>query len=413
MNLKNKDSFICTVWLFFLVFPVSFELISVGSKPIDLVFSDIYPVIFFTLLFVFNIKVRSRSVWYIPFFAMFYYLSISIVGSLIEQGALSNIFSSIRFSKQLLLIPCGAAFFALYGWKGLKGYPYVVIAIFVIIILSDFFSGSFPRGCGYEGRWGGCIGGTEVYGFPNSSSSYFALLTLSLLVYLDKQISIRYLALLGLGVGVILSVLSLSRASWLFLFCGFFLFFLYQVKLIYKLLFGAVISIIIVIFHESLLSLINGLTIFDGVTGKVSYYADGAEISSGRVGIWQESLALIAKSPIFGYGFEYFSNYVDGYDTPHQQYLELLFKSGLIGLSIYLIVIFLFWQSVKSITINSRSSKIYFITIFCCLLPLLINGLFQPILSYSLVGNLFMFALGISLEANKQLKLSSQGYQVS
>ncbi|MBX3436200.1 MAG: O-antigen ligase family protein [Planctomycetaceae bacterium] len=59
---------------------------------------------------------------------------------------------------------------------------------------------------------------------------------------------------------------------------------------------------------------------------------------SGRSTIWGETWDLFADRPLFGYGFEPYSERAT-FDTPHQQYLEVLYKCGLVGMALYACVL--------------------------------------------------------------------------
>jgi len=64
---------------------------------------------------------------------------------------------------------------------------------------------------------------------------------------------------------------------------------------------------------------------------------------SFRLGIWTEFLRQIAASPIFGLGITTNDDVLMGehmIQHPHSMYLSVLFQGGLIGLTLYLIVLF-------------------------------------------------------------------------
>ncbi|MBA6349474.1 O-antigen ligase [Colwellia sp. BRX8-9] len=402
MNLNDR-AFIWSsfLWGLLLFIPISIRLGELSGKPLDFVFSDFFPLIFIVLCGVYRSKCFSIYSIYLPLIAISYYLGIALIAAITDGGSLSNMASAVRFSKQFLLIPCGAIFFHIYGWAGLRYFSYSILFILLSLTLSDVFLGSFPRGCGYEGRWGGCLILNEVYGFPNSSASYVVLLSLTLIVFYKLGELSKLLLLVGLLSSFILALLSLSRASWVFFALGVFFFLLFNASYYKKILISIVTIIILIGLSFTDIFTLFEAQIFRGVVNKMSYYAEGHEITSGRVGIWSETLTLIFQKPIFGYGFDYFSSYVSGYDTPHQQYLELLFKSGMFGALIYIFCIYLLFYTIKKISI-AYNYHIHWLILWVVIFPLLINALFQPIFSYSLVGNAFMFILGVLLEAHQK-----------
>ena len=404
MNLNQRSfGWSSFLWGILLFIPISIRLAELGGKPIDIVLSDLFPLFFLVIAVLYRKNSFSSYSIYLPIFAIAYYLGIALFTSILDGGSLSQIASSIRLSKQFLLIPCGAVFFHVWGWAGLRYFSYSILIILTSILLKDVLADGFPRGCGYQSRWGGCTPFGEVYGFPNSSASYLVLLSLSLFIFYKLSILSKSFLLWGIFCCAVLSLFSLSRSSWVFLFLGLLFFYLFTANSYKKTITSifTVISLLVLSFLGAFS--FTEMPIFKGVINKVTYYADGNEITSGRTQIWYDTLELIYEKPIFGYGFDYFSNYISGFDTAHQQYLELLFKSGMVGILIYFFCIYLFFYTVKKIS-TAYALNIHKLVLWVVLVPLLINGLFQPIFSYSLVGNTFMFFFGFILEANKRLQ---------
>ncbi|WP_199611288.1 O-antigen ligase family protein [Flocculibacter collagenilyticus] len=371
----------------------------------DMIISDFYPFILLPFFFLYGLKIKSKAIFLLPLVAIGYYLGIAIVASFTEYGSIGNLASSLRFSKQFLLIPCGALLFTLYGWRGVKSFSSSIIFILCAILLSDLIYGSWPRGCGYEGRWGGCLAKFEVYGFPNSSTSYIVLLSLTLILFHHVKLISTKLLTLALLISAFIALLSISRSAWVFITTGLFFTFLVSINIKRKVLYLYILSILIILLFAFDWNLPINTSLFDGVLNKFNYYTAGNEITSGRTDIWLAAASLILHSPLFGFGFNYFSIYMPQFDTPHQQYLELLFKSGIIGFSIYMYCIYLFCIKFKQLCFNHQVDiKLYKLMLMSVLLPLLINGLFQPIFSYSLMGNFFMFALGFAIEATKSIE---------
>ncbi|NVK67539.1 MAG: O-antigen ligase family protein [Vibrio campbellii] len=389
------------LFAFLLLSPLSITLLEVSGKPVDISLSDLILVLIpFSFIYV---GLRNKLTLLLPAFLVFFYLSLAMIHSILEGGQLSNVISSLRFSKQFLLIAAGGAFFVIYKHNKSNVFVHVFFVISVVILFSDIVWGAFPRGCGYEGRWGGCFLGIDVYGFPNSSASYLAIGFLVILfLHSIKLVSIN-VTIFTFIIIALLSLLSLSRTSWVTLFLGGigFLLFLRNPFLIFSYLSLLFITACLIVFN---MDAIIDMPIFEGMVNKVAYYSSGNEMTSGRTHIWFDTLALWSEQPLFGYGFDYFSKYVVGFDTPHQQYLELLFKSGFFGTIIYLLLccytVFLLSDFLKykaNFDEGSISLRLLAIVAF----PVAVNGLFQPILSYSTVANITMFTLGYLLEFNK------------
>lgn len=389
------------LFAFLLLSPLSITLLEVSGKPVDISSSDLMSVLIpFSLIYV---GLRNKLTLLLPAFLIFFYLSLAMIHSILEGGQLSNVISSLRFSKQFLMIAAGGAFFVIYKQNKSNVFVCVFCVISVVILFSDIVWGGFPRGCGYEGRWGGCFLGLDVYGFPNSSASYLAIGFLVILfLHSIKLVSVK-VTIFAFVIIAILSLLSLSRASWVTLFLGGigFLIFLRNPFLIFAYLSLFFITACMIFFN---MDAIIDMPIFEGMVNKVAYYSSGNEMTSGRTHIWFDTLVLWSDQPLFGYGFDYFSKYVVGFDTPHQQYLELLYKSGFFGTVIYLLLccytVFLLSVFLKY-KANFNEGNIPLRLLAIVAFPVAVNGLFQPILSYSTVANIAMFTLGYLLEFNK------------
>ena len=88
--------------------------------------------------------------------------------------------------------------------------------------------------------------------------------------------------------------------------------------------------------------------------------------SSGiRMEMYKNTLALIQRSPLIGHGvgslrLEY-NELVKSQDTllrdvtnPHNQYLMILFDTGLIGGTLFFLMLYYFWQSANRIKMTSE-----------------------------------------------------------
>ncbi|MFA9385130.1 MAG: O-antigen ligase family protein [Vibrio cyclitrophicus] len=400
--------FFLYISVFILLSPLSITLMELSGKPVDLVLSDF--LLMLVPLALLTSGFKSKYTVLIPALMIFFYLSLSAFSAILDGGQLSNVVSSLRFTKQFLLITAGGAFFLVFGKVDVDVVIRVSITILIIILASDLFFGSFPRGCGYEGRWGGCFIQREVYGFPNSSASYMVILFLGILFLHSINLVPAKNVIYVFSIVIILSVLSLSRTAWFTIALGGLAFLITLRKPIFIAIYTFLFLFLSLFVYYNFKD-ISTLPIFEGIVNKISYYANGNEVTSGRTDIWFDTIVLWAERPLFGFGFDYFSNYVPGFDTPHQQYLELLFKSGLIGLFLYLslclkVVFMLSDYFCKASFLKSR--YVLFRLIFILVFPVLINGLFQPILSYSIVSNMIMFILGYILEFNKSNYL--EGY---
>lgn len=89
---------------------------------------------------------------------------------------------------------------------------------------------------------------------------------------------------------------------------------------------------------------------------------------TGRVDIWNRNLEYIKEKPIFGYGIEFEGNRIlknDGFSHAHNQYLEIIYESGVIGLALFGYLIISIIQKLHKYK-NHKFTKI--ISLFICLI---------------------------------------------
>ena len=133
------------------------------------------------------------------------------------------------------------------------------------------------------------------------------------------------------------------------------------------------------------------------VQDRVNRSTESEDPSSGRFDIWEFALELSAEKPIFGYMFESFSRYTGDVDTPHQQYLEVLYKCGGLGLLFYGSVLGSCWMVTNRLLrlATFRSPAWYRLHAMVAMLgAVLLGNLTQPNLTYSLTGNMVFLMFG-------------------
>jgi|GEM_PF-1508155 len=86
------------------------------------------------------------------------------------------------------------------------------------------------------------------------------------------------------------------------------------------------------------------------------------DLEHGRWPIWKATLAMIGDAPIFGHGWGTFEALLPGYrpeptgffyDHAHNEYLEVMAESGIVGLSVLAWMIFLFFRRAVT-TLSAR-----------------------------------------------------------
>ena len=388
-----------TLILLLYMFPLSLTVANVGGKPIDIVPSDIF-LLLVPFIVLFGVKF-SRHLSYAGF-GVSYFCVLALAGGVLNDGSLSPIFSGLSFVMPMLHIYVGYWFWGKYGSEGFKYFPEVLLFVFGTILFSDLLYGSFPRGCSISGRWGGCIANTGVYGFPNSSMSFIAISS-ALFFYRVKNANTKFVRLTFSGALMVLGAmtfLSMSRSSSLafvlVMIVG--LFNLWPRRTILSL------PVVGMVFYFLDKSLLESSFVFKGLLYRVQSSVERGDVSGGRFDIWWDTLSVISTSPLFGKMFQYYSDFSD-FGTAHQQYLEILYKSGLIGFVIYFgLLVFAYKVARKTLKFDGdRRAREVLIVLNSVTFALLVNGLFQPILTYQVVGNLVFCMVGISFRLRSQI----------
>jgi len=411
-SVLGKDDAHWSAWIVSAAFvaPVALSAGSFGSKPVDLTFADVWLLAFilFALLRAFLVKapfiVASRKVITIALIPILYFSMLGIIGGILNQNPLSNIVSAARFTKPFIFIIIGWQIFNIYRHAVVRPFFVTCFMMQAIVISSDLIWGNFPLGCGIESRWGGCFFQGEVYGFPNSSASFQVMLTGLMIgmAYLMPKTKIMLVFIIPMG--AVLAMLSLSRAAWIYFFWLLICFWWLLLNDRQKIFSAVSIAFLIFVALGPVMSV--DFDLLAGILSKIER-STGDDPSSGRFSIWMDAIDLISANPIFGYRFDYFSDYVIDFDTPHNQYLEIAFKSGLIGLMLYVCIIIVLWRCISPRKINADRRVLSFFK-WGVLAGLMLNGIFQPIFSYSIVSNLVMLLVGYALAGINPMNFGQQ-----
>ena len=324
-----------------------------------------------------------------------YFVLFGVISSIIRGGSIETLLSMASFSLPILHLIVGACF-ALTKKNmnfSYSYFSYIIIVLTLVLFVSDLIYGSFPRGCGYEGRWGGCIGNLEVYGFPNPPMNFLACVSVLLGIFLIRPVkkSVRMATIVSLAIIGFILLLSLSRSAVLIyvVSLGFIAFSIWGARSLFAVI---IIGLIIAFNIESILDSF----LVSGVLARTNTALAAGDISTGRIGIWIEALHVIAKDPIFGVGFLSFSNF-SSFGTAHQQYLEVLFKVGAIGFFMYFFPLGRGYKAAinylqkKYTEAHSPKEQTLALGFVSCVL---IASVFQPAISYQTLGNFVFFSAG-------------------
>lgn len=377
------------IWFIYLA-PIAIHIGDVGGKPIDFALSD-FLIVFVPFIILASDNISSR-IWAALSF-LGYFPLIGMIGTIGSGGDIGNVLSAATFSMPFIHLLIGAYLLHRWGIKVFYPVPLVATSIIFCIFASDIVLGYFPRGCGTEGRWGGCFFTLDVYGFVNSSSAYLSVLGGALAASLSfiKRIKNRLFILSGIAALIFIIPMSLSRSSTLALAIIVF-FWIFSVSktvaFFFFILFGFTVS--------TLLPFLGDTIIGKGIANRVNAGFDHGDIASGRFGIWHDTAELISESPVIGYKFSYFSN-VSSFGTAHNQYLEVLFKSGIIGFILYFGFIFYNINRTRIIIEHYNLGTRFLISVIGMYLVIMVNNISQPFTNYSVVANLMFMCFGILL----------------
>jgi|GEM_PF-1276948 len=397
--------------------PIAVKLPSVGGKPIHLVPSDFLLVLLPLIIALIGLKrgvrisARLKSVIAWTSILVLYAVALAVLSGM-REGSLVTLFSCFKFIKPFILFVLFLALFS--SLRNLRSmveiYLFVCVVCIAILIIGSARTSGFPI-C----RWGGDFLGLEVYGFPNSSASFMVLQAGLILAgtFFVRSRSLRWLLIISFVLCDGLVIMSMSRASTASLLATLGTFFtllplfhrMKKTQLILRSLVALLLMVGLAVFLVDVLKNTGQLMdIYEALLRRVEKINQGVDPFAGRSIIWQDCLNLIADRPVFGYMFESFSKY-GTHDTPHNQYLEIFFKIGIIG---FILCVIAFFTVITKVVGGSRLStsdlggRLMQVGFFAGLAGLLLGNISQPNFSFSLTGNALAFWFAYFLVLNER-----------
>jgi putative inorganic carbon (HCO3(-)) transporter len=264
---------------------------------------------------------------------------------------------------------------------------------------------------------------SSTIGNPNFLGKYLVL-TLPLIIafYFQSNRIIKHVFFAG---GTTLAfaclILTYSRGSWIGFCFGFFFFLILLQRFAVKypvrdvLVIGA-LFLLTIIFFNLYRPKVEGIETPKGKGMVVHRALSSKEIDSGigvatRLFVWKKALILIAQRPWFGYGPETFEKTFHPYnleyakrfndyvrvDRIHNNYLDLAFSVGVLGLAAYLSILGVFFFYLFRAIKKSMEEpwKMIYIGIISGFIGYLINDLF--IFSVVSVSPTFWSLIGLSI----------------
>ncbi len=392
------------------VYPLAWQALELRGRPVDLVASDLLVVLILLVPMGGRLripagvslkKLATVRVAAVVFMLYALGLALTVYGGTADM---SRVVSASKLTKPI--------FFVLLGTYIARTVPPLIAlkrvgTAFAIIVFatigSAVLSPGFPRAA-----WGSNLFGTRLYGYPNSAMSFYAVMLPLLIACADtKSRSMRRWFYYGAIVCTALIVVSsLSRSSTLVMVFGVLTYLFVTGRGHVPIVCSSVIAVAVVASAGLLMNLDiqneGVLQLKENIEKRYSQTVGAEDPLSGRAGIWADTLGLAADRPIFGYAFESYHHH-STFDTPHQQYLEILYKTGGLGLVLYFWLLLSALGGVRHLGQHAavRSESWYFLkALFAAFAAAMVGNLSQPNLTYSVTGNCLFLLVGLMLNRN-------------
>lgn len=372
--------------IFMLIFigvfvPLNITALKISGKPVDLVLGDVSSIIgFFLMLFV----IRKKYIPIVIYLFLMLIYSIFLVGFLSGSNPINSLLSFIKNYKTFFSIFFGIFLAKKYPEESIVILRLMIYLVPLMVMVSDvLYNPRWPAP-----RWGGFIGELEVYGFPNSAVFFYVFL--SGLIYwemlsFNKLRSIKLIILLP---WILFILMSASRNAFLGLIIMYsMIFWAYKVER-YKLILFCMLIILVILM---------GWVDLGWVLGKFERGSEAGNMFYGRSLVWADFIDLLNTK----YNWLTGSSYTFSLHTPHQQYLEVIYKSGVIGLFFYLsLYFFLFLIIKRSLNKSDLPKRAHDFSkiIIIIFLTSAISNFAQPNWSYTVFNILLMTLFGFVME---------------
>ncbi|TWT59610.1 O-antigen ligase family protein [Rubinisphaera italica] len=398
-----------------LLHPIAFNLGYSGDKPIDAVLSDLLIPMSVLIIALLpskqkrhpNILNKATNINDWVLLTSGYMLLLAVV-AVIANDDNGRGLTAFKLMKPLLFVLVGSAVARrLDRVKLFDRIAQTQLLYIAWLMISTILTPGFPFG-----YWGKYLlpFESELYAYPNMSQTFLACTIPMLLAYADSNTFSKPLYYFAAFIAFLLIVGSMSRSSTFVAVISSAIYIGMSHKKIY--LFFIVTTTLVVLGGAAYLA--KDTDVYRSIQDKIEVRAantfENGDTLSGRDQIWMETVKLVSKKPIFGYSYEPYSNY-SFFGTPHQQYLEVLYKTGIVGVFLYIAVLtklFMGCYFVFYFQCESRSDKLHASACIACLVGCCIGCLTQPNLTYSLTGHFVFFITSFCIMSH--LSIQSHSY---
>jgi O-antigen ligase len=201
-----------------------------------------------------------------------------------------------------------------------------------------------------------------AHGFFHTASLMLGIITIILLPYISLVFNgnSKFIYIFASVVLLYLTLIS-CRTAFVAAFIFFLTYYLYPYFIVNKTRYRLVFLFFIVFI--SLLIAIFMLSGFDFLSDISAKYFGGKHFKQGRDLIWPELFRYIVDKPLFGYGINQSSDYLQsteaimGYRnlSSHNIYFELLLSGGILLLSLFVFIFYKIWELFYSLNNNKMS----------------------------------------------------------
>lgn len=252
---------------------------------------------------------------------------------------------------------------------------------------------------------------------PVTYGAYIAMLTGFLFWYVPKKYKLFKWIIVILGVFAMLS--TQTRSAWIGFSVAIAVVFLLQSKVKWHRVIFSVFPIVGILFCVILIN----PSILDSFTGRLATVTDSNFDSNAiRIELWKATFhSLLDGNWLIGYGSSSFTEVISKYTSyeiaslahPHQTFLEIFFRYGIIGLMVYLLIfVYVFNLAIKQIRsgINLHSAN----AVLTALIVFVITSLFETLWgSYNVYISLFVI-IGFlrTYETKEEIEYSPEKFPI-
>ena len=256
----------------------------------------------------------------------------------------------------------------------------------IIPMLYGYYQYFTGTGSSYGGDIANRVG--SFFHQPNAMGEFICinLCASFLLLFIEKTRWKRIALFIIIGSMLVSLLLSLHRGSWIALSTAFIIAyfpFFKKVKLRWYLISGL---LIVITAMPIIINRFNQLS-------QINQWGQSRNTFSGRVDFWKILLKMVPEHPFVGYGIGITEKMFP--TIPHNDFIRLLFETGVFGVFFYIIYIFVEWFH-NIVNIKKKECwYIYYSALVCTTYWIIISFAQNLIFSVSILP-VFMMFLGVT-----------------